>query len=454
MAAVEAAVATAQGAAGDIPADAAAAIVARVQRAGRCRDPGATDGRSARRCSGCSTRCDRGCRRTRAEFLHRGLTTQDVVDTATMMLVRDALQPPRRPRRRSGRTSMRRDHRALRQRRDASPIVPATRRRDHRRAFAPPAGWISSTASAAAPRRRPTPVQLGGLIGDRMGISDGRGRRRCHRARALHPARPWHTDRAPVIAARQRRHRPRPVGRRRSAADIAQLVQLGEITTRAGGSSAAAGKRNPIDAMRAMAAAEACLGVATVITHAKPHELERGLGSWHAEWFAVPLVFQTVRRSDGGDRRCARLTRGRAIGTGRRRRSPRRGRCLRHLSPGAITMTSFATTPNGTRIAYSIGGPAVAPVADLHPLARQRPPHVGATGAGAEGAVLHRVDRQHRPRRQRRSGRRLHRCRHGGRRARGRRCRRSWSASTTAGCRSAGSPASGSACIIPIDCSR
>src|SRR6185295_3984602 len=77
-------------------------------------------------------------------------------------------------------------------------------------------------------------------------------------------------------------------------ADVAQLVQLGEITTRAGGSSAAAGKRNPIDAMRAMAAAEACLGVSTVVTHAKPHELERGLGSWHAEWLAIPLVFQTA----------------------------------------------------------------------------------------------------------------------------------------------------------------
>jgi adenylosuccinate lyase len=37
-----------------------------------------------------------------------------------------------------------------------------------------------------------------------------------------------------------------------------------------------------------------CLGVSTVITHAKPHELERGLGSWHAEWFALPLVFQTA----------------------------------------------------------------------------------------------------------------------------------------------------------------
>ena len=66
---------------------------------------------------------------------------------------------------------------------------------------------------------------------------------------------------------------------------------------RAGGSSAAAGKRNPIDAMRATAAAQACFGIATVITPAKPHELERGVGSWHAEWFALPLVFQTAAAS-------------------------------------------------------------------------------------------------------------------------------------------------------------
>jgi adenylosuccinate lyase len=30
------------------------------------------------------------------------------------------------------------------------------------------------------------------------------------------------------------------------------------------------------------------------VTSGKPHELERGLGSWHAEWFAVPLVFMTA----------------------------------------------------------------------------------------------------------------------------------------------------------------
>ena len=99
-------------------------------------------------------------------------------------------------------------------------------------------------------------VQLGGLVGDRMGITDesSRGRRA---ARARLPP-PWHTDRAPIIdlvdLATDLARWAAKVG-----GDIAQLVQLGEITPRRW-LSAAAGKRNPIDAMRAMAAAEAVSG--------------------------------------------------------------------------------------------------------------------------------------------------------------------------------------------------
>jgi 3-carboxy-cis,cis-muconate cycloisomerase len=137
-----------------------------------------------------------------------------------------------------------------------------------------------------------TPIQLGGLIGDRMGMADGLADAAAAQL-GLDARLPWHTDRAPVIAlvtiCTDLARWANKIG-----GDIAQLVQLGEITTRAGGSSSAAGKRNPIDAMRASAAAEACLGVSTVITNGKPHELERGLGSWHAEWFTMPLIFQTA----------------------------------------------------------------------------------------------------------------------------------------------------------------
>jgi hypothetical protein len=53
-------------------------------------------------------------------------------------------------------------------------------------------------------------------------------------------------------------------------------------------------KRNPHQAVRALAAARACFGTATSVTAAHPHELERAAGSWQAEWFAVPLVMQTA----------------------------------------------------------------------------------------------------------------------------------------------------------------
>ena len=55
-----------------------------------------------------------------------------------------------------------------------------------------------------------------------------------------------------------------------------------------------AGKRNPIDPIRALAAFDACRGAAAMITQARPHELDRALGAWQVEWLAVPLVFQTA----------------------------------------------------------------------------------------------------------------------------------------------------------------
>jgi 3-carboxy-cis,cis-muconate cycloisomerase len=80
------------------------------------------------------------------------------------------------------------------------------------------------------------------------------------------------------------------------ALDIALLDQsdTSEVSVRGGGSSSMPGKQNPIDAIRALAAADANRGAAAMITQARPHELDRALGSWHVEWFALPLVFHTA----------------------------------------------------------------------------------------------------------------------------------------------------------------
>ena len=288
MAAVEAAVAAAQAAAGEIPAEAAAAIVAACSEPV---DPGIlADGWQV----GTPVLGLLDVLRSRLPeqalpFLHRGLTTQDVVDTATVLLARDAI-----------------DHLGELGHTAVSAMRDIVRKfgsiATQARSFLQPsdvttvgfrtARWLNQLDLV---RRRHTLLmpQFGGLIGDRMGISDEVSFDAAVRQLGLNDRMSWHTDRAPIIEivtlvddfARWAD---------KVGGDIAQLVAFGEITTRAGGSSAAAGKRNPIDAMRAMAAAEACLGVSTIITHAKPHELERGLGSWHAEWFAIPLIFQTA----------------------------------------------------------------------------------------------------------------------------------------------------------------
>jgi 3-carboxy-cis,cis-muconate cycloisomerase len=289
MAAVEAAVATAQGAAGDIPTQAAKAI------ATACAESIGVeilaDGwQVGTPVLGLLDALKSRLPESARPFLHHNLTTQDVIDTATMLLVRDGL----------GHLGDLGGEAASSLR---AIIAKSGGVATHARSFLQPADvttvgfrtarWLDQLDHARREgAEAETPVQLGGLLGDRMGITDDVVVAVAH-SLGLTACRPWHTDRAPIIdvvnvATGLARWASKVGG------DIAQLVQLGEITTRAGGSSAAAGKRNPIDAMRASAAAEACLGIATVITYAKPHELERGLGSWHAEWFAIPLVFQTA----------------------------------------------------------------------------------------------------------------------------------------------------------------
>jgi 3-carboxy-cis,cis-muconate cycloisomerase len=288
MCAVEAAVANAQAAAGDIPAEAAESIAAACSEAVGVEI--LADGwRVGTPVLGLLDALRERLPASAREFLHRDLTTQDVIDTATMVLVVDALKHLDELARVAAASSMRAiierfgdiatQARSFLQPADVTTVGFRTAR------------WLDQLGGVW--NRSPSvPAQLGGLIGDRSGISDEVANTAAVEL-GLDARRPWHTDRSPIIevvtiADDYARWADKVGG------DIAQLVQLGEITTRAGGSSAAAGKRNPIDAMRAMAAAEVCLGVSTVITHAKPHELERGLGSWHAEWFAVPIVFQTA----------------------------------------------------------------------------------------------------------------------------------------------------------------
>lgn len=229
-------------------------------------------------------------------WLHHGATTQDVVDTAGVLQLQAALPAVRRDLLAVARSL--RDVVDLHRATPAEgwtflqPAVPTT---VGRRA----AGWLSAVVGHAADLRVQTaglPVQLGGPTGTLDALGDhGPAVVEALAARLdlVAPVLPWHTDRGvleELVGALQRTGRTMAhVG-----TDLALLAHHGAVRMRAGGSSSMPGKRNPIDAVRAVAAAEACHGVAAVVTAGRPHELERGVGGWHAEWFALPLVVQTA----------------------------------------------------------------------------------------------------------------------------------------------------------------
>jgi adenylosuccinate lyase len=100
----------------------------------------------------------------------------------------------------------------------------------------------------------------------------------------------WHTGKRPVVI----------VARRGSATIVPQRricsfcrSTRSEIRLPAGASSSMPHK-NAMVAVRALAAARACHGVAGIVAGAPPHELERAAGSWQSEWFALPMVFHTA----------------------------------------------------------------------------------------------------------------------------------------------------------------
>ena len=230
-----------------------------------------------------------------AGWLHHGATTQDVVDTAMVLQARDGLAAVRHDLLGLGEDlrelAVAHRDRPARAWTFLQPAVPTTMGRRV-------AGWLQAVVTHLADLRdldAGLPVQLGGP----SGTLDALGEQAIAVVDAVAvelglrvPPLPWHTDRtvmAGLVGALQRTaHTMATIG-----TDLALLAHDDVVRMRAGGSSSMPGKRNPIDATRAVAAAEACGGAASIVTRGRPHELERGVGGWHAEWLAVPLVLHT-----------------------------------------------------------------------------------------------------------------------------------------------------------------
>ncbi|MDJ0394489.1 lyase family protein [Rhodococcus sp. G-MC3] len=234
-----------------------------------------------------------------AGAVHPGATSQDILDTASMLLTRSALSDlvGYLDDAISACTALARRHRD----------TPTAGRTLGQQALpttfgAVAAGWTMGLVRARESVHRVIPclaIQLGGAAGT---------------SAALHPlgllvadsladelglARqdiPWHTDRTRIADI---------VGALGTAAgavakpalDITLLAatEVGEVEEDApGGSSAMPHKRNPVAAVTARAAVRRVPGLVATMLSSMEHEHQRAAGSWHAEWETLTDLLRLV----------------------------------------------------------------------------------------------------------------------------------------------------------------
>jgi len=236
--------------------------------------------------------------------LHLGATSQDVVDTALMLVARDALA--------ASRTSLVESGRRLAALAHASRQSPRIARSLARHGEASTlgvlaAGWLDGVSAAiGAIDATAFPVQFGGAVGTgsaadaaagRPGAADDVRSALASRLGLADPGRAWHTERTPVLGVASTAGTVvAALGRIAGDATFLSREEVGEVRlASAGGSSAMPHKRNPVDAVAITAAAVEAPGLLQVIASAAIAGDERSPGRWHAEWAALRRLARLAR---------------------------------------------------------------------------------------------------------------------------------------------------------------
>lgn len=264
-----------------------------------------------------------------APWIHRGLTSQDVLDTALMLGVRDAVdelvaQLAQQITTLSGLAAAHR----------GTPMVARTLTQHAAPTTfgAKAAGWLDGVVDAYERLAGlATPIQIGGAAGTRAATtelaallgaaSDPDGlAQSVATSLGLSNRPPWHTTRTPVTAAGDAF-----VGCTdawgRIASDVVTLArpeigELGEpVGDNRGGSSSMPHKRNPVLSILIRRAAVAAPQlVATLHTAAALANDERPDGPWHAEWDTLRTL---TRRTVVAGSQCGELLAGLAVRSAR-----------------------------------------------------------------------------------------------------------------------------------------
>lgn len=245
------------------------------------------------------------------DLVHMGATSQDVIDTAAVLQMRDALGLLLADLSAIGRllAAMAEDHRN-------TPMVGRTLLQQ-----ALPttfglkaAQWLTAVTDQVErlrAARAALPLSLGGAVGTLAHYGDAADRVAREVADELGlvaGALPWHSRRdVPAAVVADVALTVRTVGK--IAGDVVLLAQteVGEVAESPapgkGVSSAMTHKRNPVDAVTARAATRLALGSVSVVLLAFDHEHERAAGAWQAEWAAIPDVFRYAAGAVAATRR-------------------------------------------------------------------------------------------------------------------------------------------------------
>jgi 3-carboxy-cis,cis-muconate cycloisomerase len=373
---VEAALARAQARVGLVPAAAADAIAAAC-RADRF-DPealGAAAGASGNPVVPLVRALSAAVPAAAAAHVHHGATSQDIMDTAAMLVARRALAPLLADLAGAAEAAARlaAEHRGtlLAGRTLLQHALPVT--------FGlKAAGWLvgldESMVRLAEVGRTRLAVQFGGAAGTLASLGDAGPAVLAALAAELGLAEPvlaWHTVRTrPVELAAALGQAAGVAGK--IARDVVLLAQteVGEVAEAGdadrGGSSTLPHKRNPVAAISALACAERTPGLVATLLAAMVQEHERAAGSWHAEW----QPFTDLLRATGSAAAWLRD-------------------CLEHLRVHPDRMAANLDRTDGLLLAERVAGALAARLGrqEAHELVRRAAAEAVANGRSF-GAVL------------------------------------------------------------------
>jgi 3-carboxy-cis,cis-muconate cycloisomerase len=232
-----------------------------------------------------------------AEDVHRGATSQDVIDSAAMLVAQRALTAIVPDLDGAARAAA---HMAAEYR--GTPMIGRTLMQQ-----AVPtsfglkaAGWfVALDESEERLLQVRLVAQLGGAAGTLAALGDAWPAVLGRFARELEldePVLPWHTDRTRIAELAG------ALGEAcgavaKVAGDVILLAQteVGEVREGVegrGGSSTMAHKRNPVAAISARAAARQAPGLVATLLASMEQEHERAAGAWHAEWPALRALLR------------------------------------------------------------------------------------------------------------------------------------------------------------------